>query len=79
MKFSTMVRERRIKQGLIIKVLAERAGFHPSYISLVEHGKKNPRIGNAIRIAKALNINVGELSKIDERFKKSGVVKKLYG
>jgi len=46
---------------------------------LVEHGKKNPRIGNAIRIAKALNINVGELSKIDERFKKSGVVKKLYG
>jgi transcriptional regulator with XRE-family HTH domain len=79
MKFSTLVRSRRLAQGLIIKSLAERAGVHPSYISLVEHGKKNPRIGNAIRIAKALNINVGELSKVDERFKKSGVVKKLYG
>lgn len=78
MKFSALVRKRRIDQGLLIRVLAERAGLNSSYISLVEHGKKNPRIGNAIRIAKALNINVGELSKVDEKFIANGFVKKLY-
>jgi len=60
---------------MLIRVLAERSGLNSSYISLVEHGKKNPRIGNAIRIAKALNINVGELSKIEEHFVSHGFLK----
>ena len=78
MKFSTLVRKKRIEQGLIIRLLAKKAGLNASYISMVEHGRKNPRIGNAIRIAKALSIDVGELSKVDEKFIQHGFVKKLY-
>jgi len=75
MRFSAFIRSHRLSQGMLIRVLAEKAGLNSSYISLVEHGKKNPRIGNAIRIAKALNIDVGELSKIDEKFAHHGFLK----
>lgn len=75
MQFSTLVRETRIGRGMSIKELAILARFDPSYISLVEHGHKNPRIANALKLAKALGIDVGLLRLIDEKFIPQGLVK----
>jgi len=72
MQFATFIREARLEKKYTTRALADRAGFHSSYISLVEHGKKNPRIGNAIRLAKALQLDVGIFAKVDDHFKVYG-------
>lgn len=56
----------------MIYQLAKKAGMTAGYVSLVEHGKKNPRIGNALRLCRALGLDVGELKKITERYKLHG-------
>lgn len=75
MQFSHLVRSARLEQGLLIRELALLAKVNPCYISLVEHGHKNPRIGNAIRIARALGIDIGMLELVDEKFIAHGFVK----
>lgn len=69
MTFAELVRGRRKAQKLLVKELAEKSGLSSSYISLVEFGHKNPRVGNAIKIARALKIDIGELKSVDDRFK----------
>lgn len=58
-----------------MKKLADEAGFLPGYVSLVESGKKNPRIGNALRLARALGLDVGELIQVREGFKLHGAAR----
>ena len=40
--------------GLSQEKLAETAGLHPTYVSMVERGIRNPTLDVAARIAKAL-------------------------
>jgi len=75
MKFSTFIRNKRLAKGMLVQALAKKAGVNASYVSLVEHGKKTPRITNAIRLCKALNVDVGELKKVTESFTKNGFLK----
>lgn len=76
MRFSTLVRESREAQGLKVIELASMARVSGSYISLVEHGHKNPRITNAIRIAKALRMDIGDFEDVDDFVVYGGAVKK---
>jgi transcriptional regulator with XRE-family HTH domain len=48
------IRNRRKALGLAGYELAERAGLSPSYLSLIEKGKKIPSVEVAVRIAEAL-------------------------
>ena len=65
------VRERRLKLGLTQEAVAERAGMHPVYISLVERGHRNPSLDNVVRLAVALQCDPGRLvtglDKVDGR------------
>lgn len=80
MMFADFVRKKRELKGLRIAELARKAGVAPSYISVIEHGRKVPRITNAIRICKALSLDVGVLHEIQERrFKPGGFLKKGRG
>ena len=47
--------------GLTQEKLAERAGLHPTYISMVERGVRNPTLDAAVRIAKALKVALPRL------------------
>lgn len=76
MQFSTFIKDKRLKTGLSAKGLAQKAGLHNSYISLVENGRKNPRIGNALKIAKALSMNVGDFKCIDEFYDVHGFARR---
>jgi transcriptional regulator with XRE-family HTH domain len=75
MQFSTFVRNARIARGFTCKQLADEMGIHYSYLSRLEHGKTVPRIENVLRLARVLKINVGELSKIDDKFELHGAIK----
>lgn len=63
-RFGIVVRKRRMAAGLSQEKLAERARLHPTYVSMVERGVRNPTLDVAARIAKALKAPLPRL--IDE-------------
>jgi transcriptional regulator with XRE-family HTH domain len=75
MQFSAFIKQERIAKGWTMQQLASKAGFLPGYISLVENGRKNPRISNALCLARALSLDVGKLAKVKERFVIHGAAK----
>ncbi len=55
------LKELRERRGLSVRALGELAGVH--YVSLVrlEGGKLDPRLSTLRKLAKALDVTVGEL------------------
>ncbi|WP_319409478.1 helix-turn-helix transcriptional regulator [uncultured Desulfosarcina sp.] len=41
--------------------LAEKVGINPKYLSSIERGKENPTLDTFIKLAAALEVNVGDL------------------
>ncbi|MBI2639494.1 MAG: helix-turn-helix transcriptional regulator [Candidatus Sungbacteria bacterium] len=58
-KFGKRVREERTKLGLSQEKLATRAGVHRTYIGMIERAEKNITLENIEKIAKALNLKIG--------------------
>ncbi len=56
-----LLRRTRRERGMTVRDLAEAAGVSPSYISLIEHGKKVPDAGTIERIGRVLGIDPGLL------------------
>ena len=65
-KFGNKVRERRGALGLSQEELAERAGFHRTYIGMIERAEKNITLENIEKIARALEIPLRELMNLEE-------------
>ena len=59
--FGAAVRQRRKAAGLSQEALAERAGLHPTYVSMVERGVRKPTLEVAARLAKALKVGLPKL------------------
>ena len=55
------VRMLRRERGWTLEALAERAEMTKSYLSKVERGHSTPSIAVAMKLAKALGVDVGEL------------------
>ncbi|TSC72740.1 MAG: HTH domain-containing protein, XRE family [Parcubacteria group bacterium Gr01-1014_38] len=55
------IRTLREQRGLSQETLGYRAEIHRTYIGAVERGEQNISILNIERIAKALNVSLGEL------------------
>lgn len=72
-QFGSTVRCRRTAAGLSQEKLAEKAGLHPTYISMVERGVKNPTLDVAMRISKALKVPLPQL--IEEAQNRRGTAK----
>lgn len=56
----------RKKLGITLEALAETAGMTKSYLSKVERGLNTPSIAAALKLARALNVNVEELFAEDQ-------------
>lgn len=65
-KFGKQVRKARLKQGLSQEELAEKAGLHRTYIGMIERAEKNITLLNIEKLAKALEISIIDLLKIDD-------------
>jgi XRE family transcriptional regulator, regulator of sulfur utilization len=56
------VRAIRDEKGISQVQLAQATGFMQSWVSNVEHGRRNPSWSNAIRLAEGLGVGLAELA-----------------
>ena len=62
-KFAKRVREERKKLELSQEEFAAKAGFHRTYIGMVERAERNITLSNVEKLAKALRIRISDLLK----------------
>jgi transcriptional regulator with XRE-family HTH domain len=62
------VREARLAHDLSQEELAHRAGLHPTWISHLESGRRNPSWANVRKLCAAMDLKVSELAEMAERF-----------
>jgi len=62
-KFGKNVKEIRLEKKLSQGKLAKIIGVHPTYISGIERGLRNPSLITLEKIAKALEVKIDELIK----------------
>lgn len=58
---TALLRAVRRQQGLTLQRLAELTGLTKSYLSKVERGQSTPSIAVALKVARALDVDVGRL------------------
>ena len=58
------IRNTRKSRGLTQEALAELCDFDPTYISLLERGKRNPAFLTVVNIAARLKCEVSELADV---------------
>lgn len=59
--FSVALREARARRALSQEALAEAAGLHPTFISLMERGRRQPSLETLLRLGRALGVPATEL------------------
>ena len=62
-KFGKKVKEIRLEKKLSQGKLAKILGVHPTYISGIERGLRNPSLITLEKIAKALDVKINDLIK----------------
>ena len=60
-KFGKKVKDIRKKRGLSQEGLAHKAGFHRTYIGMIERAERNITLVNIQKLANALGIKITEL------------------
>src|ERR1700756_10291 len=56
-----LLRAVRKQRGLTLSSLAEQTGLTKSYLSKIERGQNTPSIAVALKVARALDVDVGRL------------------
>lgn len=62
LKFGYKIKYERLKRKLSQEKLAELVGLCPQAISTLESGKSNVKFTNLYKIAKALDLDLGDFS-----------------
>ncbi|HNW97618.1 MAG TPA: helix-turn-helix transcriptional regulator [Bacteroidales bacterium] len=60
-KFGSRIRELRLKESWSQEELADKTGFHRTYIGMIERGERNLSLRNIEAFAKTFNISVSKL------------------
>jgi len=60
-QFGANLRRRRHAASLSQEQLAHRSGFHPTEISRLERGVREPRLSTIVRLARALELRPAQL------------------
>jgi len=65
--FGVVLKRHREKKGISQEALAEKAGVHPTHISLIERFERNPSLNVAKSLASALGVSLADLIREAER------------
>ena len=65
--FGAVLREKRQEAGISQEQLADRAGLHRTYVSLIERGKRTASIEVVRRVASALGLTMVDLISATEK------------
>ena len=60
-QFATNLRARRLAAGLSQEQLSRLTDLHPTEISRLERGVREPRLSTIVRVARALGVSPSEL------------------
>lgn len=60
-RFGHALRRRRVEAGFSQESLARAAKVHPTYISLLERGLRDPRLSSVQKVARALKMSAADL------------------
>lgn len=58
---TALLRPVRRQRGLTLEALAAQTGLTKSYLSKIERGQSTPSIAVALKVARALDVDVGRL------------------
>lgn len=71
--FGLALQESRKKRGLSQEQLGFETGYHPTYISQLERGRKSPTLRAMFRLAGVLGVRAWEMvRRAEERLHKAG-------
>jgi transcriptional regulator with XRE-family HTH domain len=59
--YGVVLRKHRLAKKLSQEALAEKAGLHPTHVSLIERFERNPSLNVADALATALDIRLSEM------------------
>ena len=59
--FGANLRAARTRAGLSQEALGHRANFHPTEVTRIEKGRRNPGLVTIVKLAKALDVPASEL------------------
>lgn len=59
-RIGTRIRKARKARNWTFEALAEKSKLHPTYVSSIERGERNPTIGTLEKIARALGVRIVE-------------------
>jgi len=65
-KFGERIKILRKERGWSQEKLADKTGFHRTYIGMIERGERNPSLININVFAKSFGINISELVKLEQ-------------
>ena len=65
--FGLALRKIRLRRGLSQQALADKSGYHRTYIGLLEHGQKSPSLRTIFNLATTLQVKPSEIVKEVER------------
>lgn len=69
-QFGARIAELRKQLNLSQEELAERCGFHRTYIGSIERGEKSPTLNTIEKFAKGLSVTIPDLLSISENVNK---------
>jgi transcriptional regulator with XRE-family HTH domain len=59
--FARNVAQARTRAGMTQEDVAGRSGVHPTEVSRIERGQRDPRVSTVVRLAAALGVPPGRL------------------
>ena len=65
-KFGERIKSLRKERNWSQEKLAEKSGFHRTYIGMIERGERNPSLININVFAKTFEIGISELLKLEQ-------------
>ena len=68
--FGVVLKRHRRAKKLSQEALSEKAGLHPTHVSLIERFQRNPSLNVAASLAKALGLALSEMIAEAERLKR---------
>ena len=71
-QFGQRIRELRLAQGISQEQLAEKTGFHRTYIGMIERGERNLSLANIGVFAQFFEMSVSELLDFPIDFRGAG-------
>lgn len=63
-KFGNRIKELRKERKWSQELLAEKTGFHRTYIGMIERGERNPALMNINVLAEAFEMSIDEFLRI---------------